>query len=93
MNRNYFSFNSSVTCTCFLSWHAHFLEIRVCSEGISIVRLTGKATDVSSDDLVQKANLIFFIAGFDGEIYLLSICTGFKLVTVILKSIGQQEQF
>lgn len=68
--------------------------MRVSSEGILAVSLTAKVTDVGSDDLVQKANLIFFVAGFDCVVYLLSICIGFKLVTVIiLKSVGQQEPF
>lgn len=61
------------------------------SEAISVVCLTAKVTDVSSDDIVQKANPTFFVAGFDCVIYVLSICTGFKLVPV--KSLGQQEQF
>lgn len=39
---------------CFLSWQADFLEIRVSSEGISVVCLTAKVTDVSLDDFVQK---------------------------------------
>lgn len=43
----------------FLSWQADFLEIRVSSEGISVLFLTAKITDVSSDDFVQKANPIF----------------------------------
>lgn len=85
--------HSSVTYVCFLSWQAQFLEMRVCSEAISVVCLTAKVTDVSSDDMVQKTNLTFFVAGFDCVIYVLSICTGFKLVPIILKSLGQQEQF
>lgn len=88
-----YSFNYSVACVCFLSWQAHFLEIRVSSEGIPVVYLTARVTDVSSGDLVQKANLLFFVAAFDCVIYLPSICTGLKLVTVILQSLGQQEQF
>lgn len=71
------SLNSSVTCVCFLSWQAHILEIRVSSEGVSVVCVAAKVTDVSSDHLVQKANPIFFVAGFDCVIYLPSICTGF----------------
>lgn len=57
--------NSSVACVCFLSWQADFLEIRVSSEGVSVVCLSAKVTDVGSDDLVQETNPIFFIAGFD----------------------------
>lgn len=43
----------------FLSWQADFLEMRISSGGISVLCLTAKITDVGSDDLVQKANLIF----------------------------------
>lgn len=98
MNRRDFSFEFFCSLYAFSQLaSSEFLEIRVSSEGISVLCLTARVTDVRSDDLVQKANPIFFffffVAGFDCVSYLLSICTGFKLVTVILKTLQQQEQF
>lgn len=43
----------------FLSCQADFLGTRVSSESIPVLCLTAKITDVSPDDLVQKANPIF----------------------------------